>query len=69
MPFLVLPFPAFDPVLITIGPFAIRWYALSYIAGILLGWFYARDADPATSACGADRRRSRPSTSTTSCCG
>jgi phosphatidylglycerol:prolipoprotein diacylglycerol transferase len=42
MPFLVLPFPAFDPILISIGPFAIRWYALSYIAGILLGWFYAR---------------------------
>jgi phosphatidylglycerol:prolipoprotein diacylglycerol transferase len=42
MPFLTLPFPAFDPVLITIGPFAIRWYALAYIAGILLGWLYAR---------------------------
>ena len=42
MPFLTLPFPAFDPVLIQIGPFAIRWYALAYIVGILLGWFYAR---------------------------
>ena len=42
MPLLVLPFPAIDPVLISIGPFAIRWYALAYIAGILLGWFYAR---------------------------
>ena len=38
----VLPFPDFDPVLISFGPFAIRWYALAYIAGILLGWFYAR---------------------------
>jgi phosphatidylglycerol:prolipoprotein diacylglycerol transferase len=38
----VLPFPDIDPVLITIGPFAIRWYALAYIAGILLGWLYAR---------------------------
>jgi phosphatidylglycerol:prolipoprotein diacylglycerol transferase len=37
-----LPFPVIDPVLISIGPFAIRWYALSYIAGILLGWMYAR---------------------------
>ena len=37
-----LPFPAFDPVLVTIGPFAIRWYALAYIFGILLGWLYAR---------------------------
>lgn len=36
----VLPFPEIDPVLIEIGPFAIRWYALSYIAGLLLGWWY-----------------------------
>ena len=35
MPPLALPFPAFDPVLISIGPFAIRWYALAYIVGIL----------------------------------
>jgi phosphatidylglycerol---prolipoprotein diacylglyceryl transferase len=42
MPFLVLPFPDIDPVLISIGPFAIRWYALAYIGGILLGWVYAR---------------------------
>ena len=41
-PLLVLPFPAFDPVLVSIGPFSIRWYALAYIAGILLGWLYAR---------------------------
>jgi phosphatidylglycerol:prolipoprotein diacylglycerol transferase len=42
MPFLVLKFPAFDPVIVSIGPFAIRWYALAYIFGILLGWLYAR---------------------------
>jgi phosphatidylglycerol---prolipoprotein diacylglyceryl transferase len=41
-PFLVLPFPVIDPVLVSIGPFAIRWYALAYIGGILLGWLYAR---------------------------
>ena len=23
-----------------VGPFAIRWYALAYVAGILLGWRY-----------------------------
>ncbi len=34
-------FPNFDPVLIQIGPFAIRWYALAYVAGILIGWRYA----------------------------
>src|SRR3954447_15294044 len=42
MPLLVIPFPDFDPVLVQIGPFAIRWYALAYIGGILLGWAYAR---------------------------
>ena len=42
MHFLVLPFPAFDPVLVSIGPVAIRWYALAYIGGILFGWLYAR---------------------------
>ncbi len=36
-----LPFPDFDPILVQIGPFAIRWYALAYVAGILLGWRYA----------------------------
>lgn len=34
----VLMFPHFDPVLVQVGPLAIRWYALAYIAGIVLGW-------------------------------
>ena len=42
MPLYVIPFPAFDPVLISFGPIVIRWYALAYIVGILLGWLYAR---------------------------
>jgi phosphatidylglycerol---prolipoprotein diacylglyceryl transferase len=42
MPYLILQFPPFDPVLVHIGPFAIRWYALAYIAGILLGWVFAK---------------------------
>jgi phosphatidylglycerol:prolipoprotein diacylglycerol transferase len=42
MPLFVIPFPAFDPVLVHLGPLAIRWYALAYIFGILLGWAYAR---------------------------
>ena len=42
MPLYVIPFPAIDPVLISIGPVAVRWYALGYIVGILLGWLYAR---------------------------
>jgi phosphatidylglycerol:prolipoprotein diacylglycerol transferase len=36
-----MPFPDFDPVIFHIGPFALRWYALAYVAGILLGWRYA----------------------------
>lgn len=32
-------FPVIDPVLIQVGPLAVRWYALAYIAGILLGWW------------------------------
>lgn len=36
-----LAFPTIDPTLVEIGPFAIRWYALAYIGGILLGWRYA----------------------------
>jgi phosphatidylglycerol---prolipoprotein diacylglyceryl transferase len=36
-----VPYPNFDPVLFQLGPLAIRWYALAYVAGILLGWRYA----------------------------
>jgi phosphatidylglycerol:prolipoprotein diacylglycerol transferase len=42
MPFLLIAFPVFDPVAIAIGPIVIRWYALAYIGGIVLGWIYAR---------------------------
>ena len=42
MPVLVIPYPTFDPVLLQLGLFAIRWYALAYIFGILIGWAYAR---------------------------
>ena len=38
-PLLALPFPAIDPVMVSSGPFAIRWYALSYVAGLLIGWW------------------------------
>ncbi len=36
-----MPFPEFDPVLIHLGPLPIRWYALAYVMGIVLGWVYA----------------------------
>ena len=35
-------FPSINPILIAFGPFAVRWYALAYIVGIIAGWFYAR---------------------------
>ena len=47
---LAIPFPAIDPEVFSfgpfaidhwsIGPFAIRWYALAYIAGLIIGWRY-----------------------------
>ena len=33
-------FPNIDAVAFSIGPLDIRWYALSYITGILLGWLF-----------------------------
>ncbi len=39
---LTLPFPDIDPVAIEIGPIMIRWYALAYITGLVLGWLYMR---------------------------
>jgi len=35
---LLLPYPQIDPVLVQLGPFPIRWYALAYIAGLVAGW-------------------------------
>ncbi|MEO1248818.1 MAG: prolipoprotein diacylglyceryl transferase [Pseudomonadota bacterium] len=37
---LAIAFPAIDPVALQIGPLAIRWYALAYLAGFLGGWRY-----------------------------
>lgn len=35
----MLPYPDFNPVALQLGPLAVRWYALSYIAGLLAGWW------------------------------
>jgi len=42
MPLLLIKYPVFDPIAIAIGPIVIRWYALAYIGGIVIGWIYAR---------------------------
>lgn len=42
MSVLALGFPAIDPVAIQLGPLAIRWYALAYLVGLLLGWRLVR---------------------------
>ena len=39
---LVIPYPSIDPILFQLGPLVIRWYALAYIGGLLLGWWYMR---------------------------
>ncbi len=38
----VLLFPQFDPVLLHVGPLSIRWYALAYIASLVIGWRLVR---------------------------
>jgi phosphatidylglycerol:prolipoprotein diacylglycerol transferase len=39
---LAIPFPDIDPIAISIGPLAVRWYGLAYMAGLILGWLYIR---------------------------
>lgn len=36
-----MPFPDISPIAFAIGPFAVRWYALGYLIGVLLGAGYA----------------------------
>jgi phosphatidylglycerol:prolipoprotein diacylglycerol transferase len=39
---LLLPYPEIDPEIFAIGPFALRWYALAYVAALLVGWRVVR---------------------------
>ncbi|MEG6510176.1 prolipoprotein diacylglyceryl transferase [Methyloligella sp. 2.7D] len=42
MPLLAIPYPVIDPIAFNLGPVEVHWYGLAYMAGILLGWLYAR---------------------------
>lgn len=37
----MIEYPNIDPVLIEIGPLAIRWYSIAYVLGIVFGGIYA----------------------------
>ncbi|MCF6367387.1 prolipoprotein diacylglyceryl transferase [Rhizobium halophilum] len=40
--FALMPFPEINPVAFSVGPLAVHWYGLAYVAGIVCGWLYAR---------------------------
>ena len=42
MGLLAIPFPDIDPVAVELGPLAVKWYGLAYMAGLLLGWLYVK---------------------------
>ncbi|MBK8909485.1 MAG: prolipoprotein diacylglyceryl transferase [Rhodospirillales bacterium] len=46
-------FPNVDPVALEVGPVVIRWYALAYLVGLLLAWWYVRALAKRTSGAAA----------------
>lgn len=45
-----IPFPNFDPIAFQIGFFAIRWYSLAYIFGLIGAWLLARKMSKASNS-------------------
>ncbi len=38
----MLTFPRFDPVIVSVGPLAVRWYGLMYLLGFISAWLLGR---------------------------
>ena len=38
----MLTYPAIDPIILSLGPLAIRWYGLMYVIGFAAAWWLAR---------------------------
>ena len=39
----MITYPAIDPIAFQVGPLAVRWYGLSYLTGIFLGYLFIKD--------------------------
>lgn len=37
-----LAFPDISPIIFSIGPFAVHWYGLGYVIGIMFAWWYGK---------------------------
>ena len=42
LPLTALSFPAINPIALQLGPVAIHWYGIGYVAGILFAWWYTK---------------------------
>ena len=38
----MIPYPGFDPVALQIGPLAVRWYGITYLAGFAAAWILGK---------------------------
>ena len=83
MSLFAIPYPIARPVAIPVGPVAVRWYGIAYMAGILCGWLYGRylvsrpplgrqvahDGEPRpTISCFGSRSASWSAAGSASCC-